>query len=722
MIRDSTRTFCQRIHRRCRVDGLNGETLGGTTCNAVRTPTISLLFVLTLCAGALCHGQPNQVEASESGFPVGTFKAELFTLPLMVEAAAEKTGSDTIPLELTIDSEGIVSATISHNGATGLLSGRIDRETFEVRLEIREGSFSVPLSPTVKLRFNYTQELRGWAFPGKADSRLMGISQSANGKMDDTFFQIDPNHGRPVVKGAWLMGMVQLSPADSLGSINLGGHDLVIDKSPQTPKKKKEPAAEPSSPPQLEGALSSTISGAIEAAMAEDDSLLIEMMKLPEMQTKLEEMAGDMRTLFSSDPNSLTWTIEILDPVSQAAGLSVRNPAHPSNEAGPVVDGEDSAGYLKLRDIYHVDTHDSEDRRDFHKNNKIQLNGARGGEFILVSKHRADTHRDGPAYERSRFTWSFSQDVSVLKAGEEFTAELSAKLDSAPLEDSLTPTISIIAASNTISTAVKWYLKDHAANQGGALLDIPIESPGYASFERPGPGVSVWQPDISRTVSVRKSLPSPSNGSQGVVAFIVRIAAYTRGSIDNCHYEVVYVYGVVPGAAASDAGQPVAASSPNAGSAGVFSPGGHGQISLGRGHEPAGMPGPPSVVHRDREGGDPGEPREANRTGEPRTIVIDHPEERRTMPDLPHDLTETINPQRQLHAKKLPVHVAEEPAPTPDVQPVRVVSAPRFSVGDALKMSVHLIPADLRADLDGDGEITAADARLIREAEVKSSR
>lgn len=92
------------------------------------------------------------------------------------------------------------------------------------------------------------------------------------------------------------------------------------------------------------------------------------------------------------------------------------------------------------------------------------------------------------------------------------------------------------------------------------------------------------------------------------------------------------------------------------------------------------------------------------------------------MPDLPHDLTETIHPQRQLHAKKLPVHVAEEPAPTPDVQPVRVVSAPRFSVGDALKMSVHLIPADLRADLDGDGEITAADARLIREAEVKSSR
>jgi hypothetical protein len=34
---------------------------------------------------------------------------------------------------------------------------------------------------------------------------------------------------------------------------------------------------------------------------------------------------------------------------------------------------------------------------------------------------------------------------------------------------------------------------------------------------------------------------------------------------------------------------------------------------------------------------------------------------------------------------------------------------------EALKMSVGLIPVNMRADMDKDGQVTAADARLIRE-------
>ena len=213
---------------------------------------------------------------------------------------------------------------------------------------------------------------------------------------------------------------------------------------------------------------------------------------------------------------------------------------------------DESQSYLKLRDIYHMDTHDSKNRRDFHKNNKIQLNGARGGEFILVSKHRPDTHRDGAAYEQSRFNWSFSKDVSILRAGEKFTAELSAKLDSAPVEDSITPDISIIGATNTLSPAVKWYREDKGLTDadGGrlqSLISIPIGTPNYATFEQPGPAVTDWRPTVSRPVSVLGSFPRLSQGSKNIAAFIVTISAYTRNSIDNCVYQIVYVYDVVEG-------------------------------------------------------------------------------------------------------------------------------------------------------------------------------
>lgn len=284
----------------------------------------------------------------------------------------------------------------------------------------------------------------------------------------------------------------------------------------------------------------------------------------------------------------------------------------------------DPQGYLKLREIFHIDTWDYRNRKTFHQNNEIQLNGNRGGQFTIISRQRESSHRDGPASERFLFEWSFGTDVAILRPGQKFDVQISAKMASPIMKAKDGDHIEV--ETNSSAQAFVWYQEDHNLTMADGyrvahLLNTEVsthmDERYYARPKDPGASVPDWKQFRNNPITVagHDRFPRTHSGEKYIAVFTIEIIV-TGYDNDCCRYEVVYIYDVI--------------------------------------------------------------------TADP--------------PSTPSVQSEVIAPM---------------PAPLP-------LSFP--TLDNALKMSVQLIPVDLRADLDGDGEVTAADARLIREAEERNQR